>query len=90
MIDPARSVRRAAYAERFFEMRRRRGVMASTAAEHNTVYRQTSGVSGYAKTLLSSAVALGERVRTEGVGRLISSIGRKVVRRLKGLPPENK
>jgi len=33
VVDPARSVRREAYADQYFEMRGRRGVMRSTAAE---------------------------------------------------------
>jgi malate dehydrogenase (oxaloacetate-decarboxylating)(NADP+) len=33
VLDPARGVRRAAYAERLFQTRRRRGVMAATAAQ---------------------------------------------------------
>jgi malate dehydrogenase (oxaloacetate-decarboxylating)(NADP+) len=33
VVDPARSVRRDAYIDQYFQMRRRRGVMRSTAAE---------------------------------------------------------
>jgi malate dehydrogenase (oxaloacetate-decarboxylating)(NADP+) len=40
VVDPARSVRREAYAEQYFQMRGRRGVMRSTAADrlHQPAY----------------------------------------------------
>ncbi len=62
----------------------------SVAPEHNTLYRQTTGLRGRIKTARSSLQAASERVRERGVPALLADLGRKVRRRIAGLPPENK
>lgn len=62
----------------------------TVVAEHNTLYKQTSGVRGRAKTLISSLQALSERVSDQGALNLAVDIKKKLSRRLRGLPPENK
>lgn len=59
------------------------------APEHNTLYRQTSGARGYLKTAVSSLDASVERVRGKGGARLVEMIAKKVMRRIRGKPPEN-
>ncbi|MBI1765370.1 MAG: 2OG-Fe(II) oxygenase [Acidobacteria bacterium] len=63
---------------------------AAVAPEHNTLYQQTTGASGYVKTALAGAQAALERVRTSGVEGLSSNLLKRSLRRIKGLPPENK
>jgi Rps23 Pro-64 3,4-dihydroxylase Tpa1-like proline 4-hydroxylase len=62
---------------------------ASIAPEHNTLYRQTSGVGGYVKTSFSAAESAFERARTQGVGAVVRNIATKVDRTIKRKPPEN-
>jgi hypothetical protein len=57
--------------------------------EHNTVYRQTSGTTGYFKTAISTARVFGERLREDGVVRTAILAGGKAYRKLRGLPPRN-
>jgi len=59
------------------------------APEHNTVYIQTTGITGYAKTAVSSLVAAKERIARKGVRQLASQLKTKVIRRMNGLPPQN-
>ena len=63
---------------------------SATATEHNTLYKQTTGASGYAKTAMSSATAIAERVRDEGIASVGATMAGKIARRLRKLPPENK
>ena len=63
---------------------------AAAAPEHNTLYRQTTGARGYAKTLLSATQALAERATGQGIGAVGGNIIKRLHRRAKGLPPENK
>lgn len=60
------------------------------APEHNTLYRQTSGVSGYLKTTASATKAFEERIAGQGPIRLCKDLARRTYRYLQGLPPENK
>jgi Rps23 Pro-64 3,4-dihydroxylase Tpa1-like proline 4-hydroxylase len=59
------------------------------AAEHNTMYRQTTGIPGYAKTLASSARAFLERTKSDNAAALATDLVDKAYRRLRGLPPRN-
>jgi Rps23 Pro-64 3,4-dihydroxylase Tpa1-like proline 4-hydroxylase len=68
----------------------RRDDEAASAPEHNTLYRQTTGAGGYAKTIISAAQAAAERAAGQGVGSVGSNLIRKLRRRARGLPPENK
>lgn len=61
-----------------------------TATEHNTIFKQTTGVSGYVKTSLSAVVTLGERATTAAKKDLFESLTRRLYRKIKGLPRENK
>jgi hypothetical protein len=63
---------------------------AEIAPEHNTLYRQTTGAAGYLKTAISSAESVVERLRVQGPRTLAKELGRKLSRRLRGLPPENR
>ena len=63
---------------------------SATATEHNTLYKQTTGASGYAKTAMSSATAIAERMRDEGIASVGATMAGKIARRLRKLPPENK
>lgn len=60
------------------------------APEHNTLYKQTTGVQGYLKTTRAASQAFVERIVQNGPSELIKDALRKGHRRLKGLPPENK
>ena len=62
---------------------------ATTAPEHNTIYRQTSGIGGYLKTSISAAASAVERARDQGVQAVVKNIAKKVDRAIKGKPPEN-
>lgn len=62
---------------------------ATTAPEHNTIYRQTSGIGGYLKTSISAAESAVERARDQGVQAVVKNIAKKVDRAIKGKPPEN-
>ncbi len=62
----------------------------SSAPEHNTVYRQTTGLQGYLKTTSSSLAAASERLRSEGGVATTRDVGRKIIRKLRGLPQENR
>jgi Rps23 Pro-64 3,4-dihydroxylase Tpa1-like proline 4-hydroxylase len=63
---------------------------ATVAPEHNTLYKQTTGIKGYVKTVKSATEAAAERIGGQGVGRLSKDLARRLSRRLRGLPPENK
>lgn len=60
------------------------------AAEHNTVYKQTTGVNGYVKTSASAIISLTERGSSKGGKYIIKDLFNRAYRKLKGLPPENK
>jgi Rps23 Pro-64 3,4-dihydroxylase Tpa1-like proline 4-hydroxylase len=62
---------------------------AAVAPEHNTLYRQTTGLPGYVKTSLSATTSAVERARKQGLGALLGNVKNKVSRRLQGRPPEN-
>lgn len=62
----------------------------TVAPEHNTLYKQTTGVPGYIKTLMSSTKALAERATEQGLKALGQNLVRRTQRRIQGLPPENK
>jgi hypothetical protein len=59
------------------------------APEHNTVYMQTTGITGYVKTAVSSFVAAKERIAHKGMRQLADQLKTKLVRRMNGLPPQN-
>jgi|ERR1700674_242258 len=59
------------------------------APEHNAVYVQTTGITGYVKTVISSLVAAKERIAHNGMRHLASQLKAKLVRRVNGLPPQN-
>ena len=61
-----------------------------SATEHNTIYKQTSGLQGYMKTFRSSCRSFVERLRQESPGELCGHLMKKCYRKMKGLPPENK
>jgi hypothetical protein len=63
---------------------------AAVAREHNTLYRQTTGLSGYLKTLASATRATTERLATKGPSGLGRDLIRRAHRRIQGLPRENK
>jgi Rps23 Pro-64 3,4-dihydroxylase Tpa1-like proline 4-hydroxylase len=60
------------------------------AQEHNTIFKQTSGISGYAKTSLSALVTLSERASSAAKKDLFETLTRRLYRKIKGLPRENK
>lgn len=62
----------------------------SAAPEHNTLYRQTTGVEGYAKTFFAATQALTQRVTGDGLAAVGENLIKRARRRIKGLPPENK
>jgi hypothetical protein len=62
----------------------------SVAPEHNTIYRQTTGLRGYVKTSVAASKAAAERTREQGVSGLGKNLLHKAYRRIKKLPPENK
>ncbi len=59
------------------------------AAEHNTLYVQTTGLRGRAKSLATAFGALVENGREAGVAALAKKVARKVTRKLGGRLPEN-
>lgn len=59
------------------------------APEHNTIYRQTTGLSGYVKTARSSLRAGLEHVKRDGVVSTTRTTLDKIDRRIRGLPPRN-
>lgn len=61
----------------------------TVAPEHNTIYKQTTGPSGYVKTALSSSKAIVERARQAGLRKLGAKLADKAYRKLRGLPPRN-
>lgn len=60
------------------------------APEHNTLYRQTTGIKGYVKTLRAATRTLSERVGSQNGMELCRNMIRRTHRYLRGLPPENK
>lgn len=62
----------------------------AVAPEHNTIYRQTTGLRGYVKTSMAATKAAVERTAQQGVGSLGKNLLHKAYRRIKRLPPENK
>lgn len=60
------------------------------APEHNTVYVNTTGAVGVAKSLRAGTAALAERVREGGAGSVAKNVLRRAARKLRGLPPENR
>ncbi len=61
-----------------------------TATEHNTIFKQTSGLDGYVKTSFSALAALGERAASQDKKELLEGLSKRLYRKIKGLPPENK
>ena len=61
----------------------------SSCLEHNTLYRQTTGISGYLKTMRSSAESTIERGLSFGLKRLSITLIRKAMRIVRGLQHEN-
>jgi len=61
-----------------------------SAAEHNTIYNQTSGFQGYIKTFRSSCRAFVERLGQESPGELCGRLMKKCYRKMTKMPPENK
>jgi Rps23 Pro-64 3,4-dihydroxylase Tpa1-like proline 4-hydroxylase len=62
----------------------------SVAPEHNTIYQQSTGVSGYVKTAVASAQAAAERSKSQGLRALLRELAMKTYRKLRGLPPPNR
>lgn len=60
------------------------------ATEHNTIFKQTTGLSGYVKTSMSGLVALSERATSAAKKDLFTALSRRLYRKIKGLPRENK
>lgn len=63
---------------------------AVIAPEHNTLYRQTTGIEGYVKTLRAATHTLSKRVGNQSKMELCRNLVRRTQRYLRGLPPENK
>ncbi|MDQ4121021.1 MAG: 2OG-Fe(II) oxygenase [Acidobacteriota bacterium] len=63
---------------------------AEVAPEHNTIYKQTTGVKGYIKTSASAIEALSERLSSDKNESVVKNIVNKTFRKIKRLPPENK
>lgn len=61
----------------------------TVAPEHNTMYKQTTGLSGYVKTGVSSMEAAVQRLREQGLWALGKTLAKQVGRRVRNLPPEN-
>jgi hypothetical protein len=59
------------------------------APDHNSVYVQTDGITGYTKTVISSLIAAKERIAHKGMRHLASQLKTKLARRMNGLPPQN-
>lgn len=59
------------------------------APEHNTIYRQTTGITGRLKTSASAFEAAMERVNQQGVVDTTLQVMNKIARGLRGQPPEN-
>jgi hypothetical protein len=63
---------------------------SETAQEHNTIFRQTTGLSGYVKTSISAVATLSDRASSADKKDLFESLTKRLYRKIKGLPPENK
>ena len=63
--------------------------VAEVAPEHNTLYRQTTGLAGLLKVLRSSLEATRERLRTAGPAKLGRAMVARMTRLLSGAPPPN-
>ena len=61
-----------------------------SAVKHNTLYRQTTGTRGLVKTASSGFSAIRERISSQGGVGVVREIERKVARKFRGLPPENR
>lgn len=61
-----------------------------TTVEHNTLYRQTTGARGVVKTGKAAVSAARERLTSQGIGPLVQESAKKVSRKVRGLPPENR
>lgn len=61
-----------------------------TAMEHNTIFKQTTGFSGYVKTSLAAVVTLTERASSAAKKDLFETLSQRLYRKIKGLPRENK
>ena len=59
------------------------------ATEHNTIYKNTSGLQGVIKTLFSTLHTFSDRLREKNVTYIFKSLLKKCFRKIKGLPPEN-
>jgi Rps23 Pro-64 3,4-dihydroxylase Tpa1-like proline 4-hydroxylase len=66
------------------------GSSTETAPEHNTIYIQTSGISGYAKTLGSAINASIYNAKKNGLSFLLSDFFERIRRLIKGDPPPNR
>ena len=60
------------------------------ADEHNTIYRQTNGISGYLKTSASAMSAGVERINDVGIGATARHVLHRLTRGIMGKPPENR
>lgn len=60
------------------------------APEHNTLYKQTTGLRGYLKTLASAFDTAIERTHQKGIASVCATILHKLNRALRGQPPENR
>jgi hypothetical protein len=58
--------------------------------EHNTLYRNTTGLKGRVKTVASIASVAKGRTRSAGIAHVARRTARKLSRRLRRLPPENR
>ena len=61
-----------------------------TEPEHNTIYLQTSGVSGYAKTIKAAINATVYNAKEKGLSFLLLDFIARIGRFIKGDPPPNK
>jgi Rps23 Pro-64 3,4-dihydroxylase Tpa1-like proline 4-hydroxylase len=60
------------------------------APEHNTIYRQTTGLRGYLKTTAASARAAADRFRQRGAAFVVLDLAAKARRKALGEPPPNR
>lgn len=63
---------------------------AEAVLEHNTIYKQTTGLKGYIKTSASAVETLAERISTGEKKNIAKDLLNRARRKIKGLPPENK
>jgi Rps23 Pro-64 3,4-dihydroxylase Tpa1-like proline 4-hydroxylase len=86
-LNTAQGVTRKSLAMYYYTQKRD---TEASAPEHNTIYRQTTGLRGYLKTSMAATRAAVERTAQQGVSSLGRNLLHKAYRRMKRLPPENK